>query len=136
MHTLENLKCVQIEKNTYESELNNDVNKYLYHFIVCEMKNGKILKVDNYNNLNLLNSNDILYKYYVEKIHYFKDKDNPHKEYGSAYYIHNIGYFYIGGLIENENLSKEQINNIIEQYKEFYSKFSKENDIEYLKKNM
>lgn len=136
MHTLENLKCVQIEKNTYESELNNDVNKYLYHFIVCEMKNGEILKVDNYNNLNLLNSNDILYKYYVEKIHYFKDKDNPHIEYGSTYYIHNIGYFYIGGLIENENISKEQINNMIEQYKEFYSKFSKEDDIEYLKKNM
>lgn len=87
---LENLNFIRIEQSKFEKELEEETNKYLYHFIVCKMTDGQIVKVDNYNNLDELESSNIDCKFYVEKIHYYKDKDNPHKRYGSAYHIQNI----------------------------------------------
>lgn len=51
---LENLNFIRIEQSKFEKELEEETNKYLYHFIVCKMTDGQIIKVDNYNNLDEL----------------------------------------------------------------------------------
>ncbi len=45
---LENLNYIRIEQSKFEKELEEETNKYLYHFIVCKMTDGQIIKVDNY----------------------------------------------------------------------------------------
>lgn len=133
---IEELKCVPIDKAVFEKELNNSINKYLYHFILCELKDNTFVKVDNYNNLNSLKDDKIKYKYYIEKIHYFKNKDNPHSEYGDTFHIYGIGYFYIGGIVNNEIISKEQISQIINKYKKDYDNLIKSDDTEFLDRNI
>ncbi len=133
---IEELKCVPINKAVFEKELNNSINKYLYHFILCELVNNTFVKVDNYNNLNSLKDDKIKYKYYIEKIHYFKNKDNPHPEYGDTFHIYGIGYFYIGGIVDNEIISKEQISQIINQYKKDYDNLIKSDATEFLDRNI
>ena len=133
---LENLNFIRIEQSKFEKELEEETNKYLYHFIVCKMTDGQIIKVDNYNNLDELESNNIDCKFYVEKIHYYKDKDNPHKEYGSAYHIQNIGYFYIGGIVENEKVNTDELKALIADYEAKYKMTSLDKDAEFLNRNL
>lgn len=133
---LENLNYIRIEQSKFEKELEEETNKYLYHFIVCKMTDGQIIKVDNYNNLDELESNNIDCKFYVEKIDYYKDKDNPHKEYGSAYHIQNIGYFYIGGIVENEKVNTDELKALIADYETKYKMTSLDKDTEFLNRNL
>ncbi len=138
---LKNKNYFLINKNEYEDILKNDrEDVYLYHFIYIkylENDNVKYIKIDNTKDLELLNDKKILVKYYIRKIHYFNDCDNLSFEYGEPYYIYNVGYFYIGGFIENKNgeeLSK--INKLFQDYNNNYDKMSFPfNDREYLNLN-
>ena len=130
---LKNKNYFLINKNEYEDIFKNDKKGvYLYHFIYV-----KYIKIDNTKDLELLNDKKILVKYYIRKIHYFNECDNLSFEYGEPYYIYNVGYFYIGGFIENKNgeeLSK--INKLFQGYNNNYDKMSFPfNDREYLNLN-
>ena len=112
-----------IDKNLFEDFLKDD-NKlyYLYHYIVVEYKEdnkNKYLKIDNIKDLNKLKNVNILYKYYIERIHYYNNEDdNFFYEEGYPTHIYNLGYFFIGGFIKNNE--KKKIEKILKQYKDSY----------------
>ena len=114
-----------IDKNEFENVLKEDrENVYLYHFIFVKyLEDNKVefKKIDNVNDLKLLENKKILVKYYVEKIHYFNDCRNDEFEYGEPYFIFNVGYFYIGGLIRNKKDETEKIKALFEKYENDYS---------------
>lgn len=64
------------------------------------------------------------------------DKDNSHKEYGSAYHIQNIGYFYIGGIVENEKVNTDELKALIADYETKYKMTSLDKDTEFLNRNL
>jgi hypothetical protein len=88
-------------------------------------KNLKFIKIDNVKDLKLLDDKEIIVKYYVKKIHYFNECNNVCFEYGEPYYIYNVGYFYIGGFIENKNAEElSRINKLFQDYNDNYDKMS------------
>lgn len=118
-----------IDRKEYEDILKNDREDiYLYHFIYIKyLENGsvKFIKIDNVKDLELLDDKEIIVKYYVNKIHYFNDCSNGCFEYGEPYYIYNVGYFYIGGFIENKNTEElSRINKLFQDYNDNYDKMS------------
>lgn len=135
---LKNKNYFLINKNEYEDILKNDrEDVYLYHFIYVKyLESGsvKYIKIDNVKDLKLLDNKEIVVKYYVKKIHYFNDCDNLSFEYGEPYYIYNVGYFYIGGFIENKNGEElSRINKLFQRYNNNYDKINFPfNDREYL----
>lgn len=126
---LKNKNYFLINKNEYEDILKNDrEDVYLYHFIYIKyLESGsvKFIKIDNVKDLKLLDDKEIVVKYYVKKIHYFNECSNGCFEYGEPYYIYNVGYFYIGGFIENKNAEElSRINKLFQDYNNNYDKMS------------
>ena len=132
-----------IDRKEYEDILKNDMEDvYLYHFIYIKyLESGsvKFIKIDNVKDLKLLDDKEIIVKYYVKKIHYFNECNNGCFEYGEPYYIYNVGYFYIGGFIENKNAEElsrtmidigklanklSRINKLFQDYNDNYDKMS------------
>ena len=104
-----------IDEKLFKDFLQDDKKLYyLYHYIVAEYKEDsltKYLKIDNVEDLTKLNNKNILYKYYIERIHYYNNEDdNFFYEEGYPSHIYNLGYFFIGGFIKtNENKKIEKI---------------------------
>lgn len=118
-----------IDRKEYEDILKNDrEDVYLYHFIYIKyLESGsvKFIKIDNVKDLKLLDDKEIVVKYYVKKIHYFNECSNGCFEYGEPYYIYHVGYFYIGGFIENKNTEElSRINKLFQDYNDNYDKMS------------
>ena len=129
-----------IDKKKYEDVLKEDQeNVYLYHFIYVkymEANTMKFIKIDDVKDLKKIEGKNVLIKYYVEKIHYFNDCENESFEYGEPYFIFNIGYFYIGGFINNKEEETKKVKNLFNKYKNNYPKIHFPfNDIEYLSLN-
>lgn len=129
-----------IDKKKYEDVLKEDQeNVYLYHFIYVkymEADTMKFIKIDDVKDLKKIEGKNVLIKYYVEKIHYFNDCENESFEYGEPYFIFNIGYFYIGGFINNKEEETKKVKNLFNKYKKNYPKIHFPfNDIEYLSLN-
>ena len=128
-----------IDKNLFKDFLNDDENLYyLYHYIVYEYQdenNIKYLKIDNVNNLNKVDNLNVLYKYYIKRIHYYNNEsDNLFFEKGYPSYIYNLGYFFIGGFIKTNE--KEKIEKLLKEYKSNYKNLNFEfNDKEFLSLN-
>lgn len=119
-----------IEEKDFIDEFEaNKEEVYLYHFIVVKYKSDKeikIIKIDQVKDLSKLEDKEILYKYYIKKIHFYNDCSNEMFEHGEPYYIYNIGYFYIGGFIKTKDEELSKIKNMFEEYNKKYNniKFS------------
>ena len=129
-----------IDKKKYEDVLKEDQeNVYLYHFIYVkymEANTMNFIKIDDVKDLKKIEGKNVLIKYYVEKIHYFNDCENESFEYGEPYFIFNIGYFYIGGFINNKEKETKKVKHLFNKYKKTYPKIHFPfNDIEYLSLN-
>ena len=128
------------KKNFDETIKEEKENIYLYHFIIIKYKENneiKEIKIDQLNDLNKLENKEILYKYYIRKIHYYTEPSLfYYEEQGDTYHIDNIGYFHIGGLFETNKDElkqiKEMFNNYNKNYKNMKPKYS---DEEFLKNN-
>ena len=102
------------------------------------MKDNNIeyMKIDNIDNLKEIDNLNVLVKYYVQKIHYLYDCSNDNFEYGEPYFIFNVGYFYIGGFIKNNDDEVMKIRKLFEKYVDNYSSMHFPfNDVEYLSLN-
>ena len=124
---LKNKNYFLINKNEYEDILKNDrEDVYLYHFIYIKYLDSgsvKFIKIDNVKDLKLLDDKEFVVKYFVKKIHYFNECSTGCFEYGEPYYIYNVGYFYIGGFIENKNAEElSRINKLFQDYNDNYDK--------------
>ncbi len=129
-----------IDKSEFDNVLNEDrENVYVYHYIVVKYINDNKIdfkKVDNFNDLKLLEDKKILSKYYIAKIHYFNECRNDKFEYGEPYFIFNVGYFYIGGFIKNKKDETEKIKVLFEKYENDYHTMQFPfDDVEYLSLN-
>ncbi len=71
--------------------------------------------------LEKIKNKNIVTKYYICKIHYFNDCNNDDFELGDPYHIYDIGYFYIGGFMENEKVSDEVIKTLFDDYDKKYN---------------
>ncbi len=112
-----------IDEKLFKDFLQDDKKLYyLYHYIVVEYEENntiKYSKIDNLKELNKFKNKNILYKYYIERIHYYNNEDdNFFYEEGYPSHIYNLGYFFIGGFIKiNEN---KKIEKLLKQYKDNY----------------
>lgn len=108
-----------IDKKEFEDLLKeNQENIYLYHFIYVKYMDAnmvKFVKIDDVKDLRKIEGKNVITKYYVEKIHYFNDCDNESFEYGEPYFIFNIGYFYIGGFINNKEPETKKIKSLFDK---------------------
>lgn len=129
-----------IDKELFD-KLKNESEKseiYLYHFIVVICKDQskmKTIKIDNINDLNNIEKVDIIYKYYVEKCHFYNKFNNVLYLEGEPYYIHNIGYFLIGGDIPTTEADKIKIEKMFEEYNKIYANGSINEDKKFLSLN-
>ena len=130
-----------IDKELFDKIFNDSESneRYLYHFLVIVYKNKnntKTIKIDNINDLNNIKEYDIIYKYYVEKCHFYNKFNNVLYAEGEPYYIHNIGYFLIGGDIPTTKADKEMIEKMFEEYnKSYINSNSIDDDVEFLSLN-
>lgn len=113
------------EFNSVKKDYTQEYEVYLYHFIIVkyiEDNEIKELKIDQIKDLDKLKDINVLYKYYIKKIHYlneplgFYSSDN-----GEAYHIYNIGYFYIDGYFDQD---KDEFKVIQELYKKYNDNFN------------
>lgn len=117
-----------INKELYEKilgdiKLKEENEIYLYHYIVIKYRDNndiKTVEIDQIKDLSMIDNKDILYKYYIKKIHYYTESGNYLYEYGEPYYIYNIGYFYIGGFIETPKEELEKIRELFASYNNNY----------------
>ena len=124
------------DKIANESEKNEI---YLYHFLVViykDQNNTKTIKIDNVDDLNKTKDYDIIYKYYIEKCHFYNEFNNVLYAEGEPYYIHNIGYFLIGGDIPTTKVDQEIIEKMFKEYNETYTNSkSIDDDVKFLSLN-
>lgn len=115
----------EIEFNNVRKTYSQEYEVYDYYFIIVKyVENNEIkeLLIDQVNDLDKLKNKKILYKYFINKIHYlneplgFYSSDN-----GEAYHIYNIGYFYIDGYFDQE---KDELLKIKELYKKYNNDYS------------
>ena len=115
-------------------------NVYLYHFIIVKYKENneiKELNIDQLKDLDKLNNKEIIFKYYIKKIHYYSEPGYFYdEELGDTYYIYNIGYFHIGGLFETKKDDLDIIKKLYEDYHNNYSNINFDfTDEEFLSNN-
>ena len=115
-----------IDENEYLKFLKerNEKETYLYHFILVKYKDHNdicSIKIDTVSNLELLKDKDVMYKYYIEKIHYYNEFDNLLYDEGMPIHIFNLGYFAIDGDIQLSKQEKENLKQLFLQYEKEYS---------------
>ena len=114
---IEDLNFCELTKKEYDLNLSyyTEEEIYLYHFIIFKYAD-KYIKVDNLNDLDSINEEGLICKYYIEKIHFYDDVRNEDFEFGDAYHIYNVGYYYIGGFVKSRLISKDVINKTFSDY--------------------
>lgn len=132
---LENLTSITDEEFYKKNikEIKKEEN-YLYHYIIIKLKNNKYIKIDTIDQLQNIKENEIKYKYYCEKIHYYNESNNLLFDEGYPIYIYNLGYFMIDGLADPSEKDKIRINRMIENYNKKYNK-NIQDDKRFLKLN-
>ena len=127
--------------NLTEEEFNRNINYYsekeiyLYHFIIYKYKD-KYIKVDNMSDLKKIDYNNLICKFYIEKIHFFNESGNDYFEYGNAYHIYNLGYYYIGGFVTSKLLKKDKVKKVFKEYMSNYKNMDFPfTDAEFIEKN-
>lgn len=126
-----------IDKDLYDKIINerNKSQTYLYYFIVVVYKddnNTKTIIMNNSGDLQDIENLNILYKYYIEKCHYYNKFNNDLYADGEPYFIHDIGYFLIDGDIPTNEEEKVKINEMFKKYNENYICNSLEDDRKFL----
>lgn len=109
------------------NQMINDTDKnyyYLYHYIIVVYKinnNIETIKIDQINNLDKLDNLNVIYKYYIKRMHYYNYFDNVMYDEGEPAFIYNIGYFFLDGDLSCNLKDKEIIFNKINKYNQEYS---------------
>lgn len=109
------------------NQMINDTDKndyYLYHYIIVVYKiNNTIetIKIDQINDLDKLDNLNVIYKYYIKRMHFYNYFDNVMYDEGEPTYIYNIGYFFLDGDVSCNKKDKEIIFNKINKYNQEYS---------------
>ena len=114
-----------ITKDLYEKVLNEDDNFYPYHYILVKYQDNKGIKtieINQVKDLYKIKELNVLCKYYIKKLHFYTETGNYLYEYGEPYYIFNVGYFYIGGVIKTKKDELMKIKEMFEKYNKEYSK--------------
>lgn len=105
----------------------NDTDKndyYLYHYIIVVYKtnnNIKNIKIDQIKDLYKLDNLNVIYKYYIKRMHYYNYFDNVMYDEGEPTYIYNIGYFFLEGDLSCNNKDREIILKKVDKYNQEYS---------------
>jgi hypothetical protein len=135
-------KNYSIIDEKYYNSLMKDINKnetFLYHFITVKYLDNNDIKTININqtkDLDHIKDKNILFKYYVQNIHYYNKFNNILYDNGEPYYIYNIGYFLIDGDVPMNDKDKELAKKMFDKYNEEYSNMKFPfNDEEFLSNN-
>lgn len=118
----ENISVITEEEFNCELEGVKD-KAYLYHFIIVKYKEKydiKTLKLDQVEDLEELKSKEIITKYYLKKIHYYNSCDNENFALGEPHHIYNLGFFYIGGILNSSKDNLILIKELLKEYEDNY----------------
>lgn len=119
-------KNYSIIDEKYYNSLMKNINKnetYLYHFITVKYRDNNdiiTVNIDQVKDLNQIKDKNILFKYYVQNIHFYNEFNNILYDNGEPYYIYNIGYFLIGGDVSMNKKDKEIARSMFDKYNKEY----------------
>lgn len=102
----------------------NHKETYLYHFILVKYKDHNdicSIKIDSKDDIKKIVDKNILYKYYIEKIHYYNEFNNIQYDKGMPIHIYNLGFFEMNGDLPLSKEEKNQISDLFSEYEKNYN---------------